>query len=1360
MAEELGSKLGFDVSQAVASLSKLKRELESYSASLVQTAGSTDKFNKEQSQVDNLLVGGAAAAERAAKGLAQFAKSQLDTLKGGQNLSQQLDKLIGQFNRLSVAQSKNAASAGKTGLPGAGPLSGFVDARNQKINAAAEQVQTLALQAGSKAIQERIRFTQVLADAEKRRNTLSRQATESSLRDAFRGPREPPTRGVASASGEDSNKFLANIRRMSDGWQGLVKIFATQIVFNALGNVIRQLEEGVRAASDFEIQLAQIQTISGEFTAQGLDATADAVERLSNRFGQPIEDVAAGLYEALSNQIGDATDATLFLNEALEFSKASVTSAADSVDVLSGVINSYGLTAASAGAISDQLFVLIDRGRVKGEELANTVGRILPLAKSLGINFAEVSAAVAELTIQGVKTNDAFTQITNVMLKLLKPTEALKAVFNELGIANAEAGIALFGFDGFLREVTKNAKGSASEIAELFNQVRGTRGVIGIVTRDTATYAETLREIENASSGAGRAQEAAEKILATNAAQLQRSLTELRNFLVNDIGRTALEVLNNLSTAVGGVKNAFIAFASVVAGVGLILGGAGVTVLIGQAVSALGVLSKALGITTLATEAASAAAARYIAIWGGVVAIALAAGALTAALASQTNQANILSAALEKNRTIAEQSIDANIKGVTEELNVRKKAVKEAVKATVEQFRQYELAYQKDREAAFRNQADITRQLEDQLSRRKSLISQALSAFEQIQKDSAKRATELNKSTLDTQFQQNANRFERDIENVTNPETLANALLARSNKVLDAAKKAFAEGNTEFGEELFQESLDLANRVADIDTQRQRGEGQINRLLQEQKTINAELLRQEEQKAANAAAAEKATRAQLLRTSSQIDELNAINAKINKDQPVGPALAELLQQREALAAEIQTGLFSLNPGDLSSLKNLRDIFAELRSPFQDATTGGVNSLTTTVANAGRDLINTLQRQANAAPLEIRVKFKALTGEELGTEGFGAAQTQAALIGGQLDANIENEKQLEVFEGRITNATRNIQAATTSLGQSITDTAKQAARFDLFGVLGEGAVPAEQRLTAQANNINAQLNEIISVAQRAAQSGDIPLLEQQLRKLDEIGKVGEGGSGFSKFGEQIQNFFGGAGGATNIKASVDVLRTSLTELAKAQAGLVEGTQTAALSGALEQALVANNTQALAFLQTLNTEKQAVSELAASTTTVATASTDAVATANQQFSQFTTQPAQAQIDALIAKYAQLQQAAQQANTAGATQGRARGGLVHYYANGGFVPRGTDTVPAMLSPGEIVMNAKASRSFYSELMAMNRGVHPVYRAEGGPVSNVTTVGDININIPSQRSGRVNGRELARELRRELRRGTIRRL
>ena len=96
-------------------------------------------------------------------------------------------------------------------------------------------------------------------------------------------------------------------------------------------------------------------------------------------------------------------------------------------------------------------------------------------------------------------------------------------------------------------------------------------------------------------------------------------------------------------------------------------------------------------------------------------------------------------------------------------------------------------------------------------------------------------------------------------------------------------------------------------------------------------------------------------------------------------------------------------------------------------------------------------------------------------------------------------------------------------------------------------------------------------------------------------------------------------------------------------------------------------------------------------------------------------------------------------------------AHGGMV--FLAGGGRPQGTDVIPAMLSPGEMVMSAATTRRFASQLTAMNAGVKPSYHSQGG---HVTNVGDINVTVEGGGTGRQTARSIATELRRELRRGT----
>jgi hypothetical protein len=68
---------------------------------------------------------------------------------------------------------------------------------------------------------------------------------------------------------------------------------------------------------------------------------------------------------------------------------------------------------------------------------------------------------------------------------------------------------------------------------------------------------------------------------------------------------------------------------------------------------------------------------------------------------------------------------------------------------------------------------------------------------------------------------------------------------------------------------------------------------------------------------------------------------------------------------------------------------------------------------------------------------------------------------------------------------------------------------------------------------------------------------------------------------------------------------------------------------------------------------------------------------------------------------------------------------------------------------------MNSRSSARFFSELNAMNAGSQPVFREQGGAVTNV---GEINVTVRGGDTSQQTLREIGNGLRREIIRGNIR--
>ena len=68
-------------------------------------------------------------------------------------------------------------------------------------------------------------------------------------------------------------------------------------------------------------------------------------------------------------------------------------------------------------------------------------------------------------------------------------------------------------------------------------------------------------------------------------------------------------------------------------------------------------------------------------------------------------------------------------------------------------------------------------------------------------------------------------------------------------------------------------------------------------------------------------------------------------------------------------------------------------------------------------------------------------------------------------------------------------------------------------------------------------------------------------------------------------------------------------------------------------------------------------------------------------------------------------------------------ANGGMIRYFAGGGAA-RGFDTVPAMLTPGEFVVNKAAAQAYRPLLESMNKSTYPSMKNLGSSVSTNSNI------------------------------------
>jgi TP901 family phage tail tape measure protein len=391
------------------------------------------------------------------------------------------------------------------------------------------------------------------------------------------------------------------VERLTTSLGLLSRVVFTQFIVRGLSQLRNAFQDTAESAIQFQKRLALISTIddSGRSVAQ----LGNSVRNLSDQFNVPLLETAEGLYQSISNQVGDFGESLRFTAEAAQFARATNSSLANSVDLLSGVLKSYGLSVNDTDKVASTFFKTIDLGRVNANELANSFGRVGPIAAELGVSLDETGAALAAISVKGSKTSETLTQFRAILSALQKPTDELQKALRALGFTSSETAIRTLGLPGVLDALADSTGGSAEAMAKLFPNIRGLGGATSLLSDDLKTLSANISEM----TAAGRdfSKEKFLQATATDAEIVTREINKLKNAFTVDLGQAVLKSVADFSQWTGGADSVVAAIK--VAGPALVGLGGSFLLFRGQVLAAnagLSTFSKSLGALSLVPLAA------------------------------------------------------------------------------------------------------------------------------------------------------------------------------------------------------------------------------------------------------------------------------------------------------------------------------------------------------------------------------------------------------------------------------------------------------------------------------------------------------------------------------------------------------------------------------------------------------------------------------------------------------------------------------------------------------------------------------------------------------------------------------------
>lgn len=307
-----------------------------------------------------------------------------------------------------------------------------------------------------------------------------------------------------------------------------------------------------KMAVDFESSFAKVSTLLddnvvdfGQYKEQLLDASSESKVA--------VDEFSEAVYQSISAGV-DQTKAIGFTTEAIKLAKGGFTDGAKSVDVLTTAINGYNLKTEDATRISDLLITTQNLGKTTVDELASSMGAVIPVAASVNFDITELSASYAQLTKNGIATAESGTYLKAMLSELGKSGTATDLALRELtGKGFADLKKEGTSTSEILSMLTQYAAENDKTLKDMFGSVEAGSAALVLAKGSGQEYNDMLSAMGNS---VGATQKAFEKIDATPAEQLKGALNELRNEGVR-LGAMFVPVIEKTADIVGDVADAF-----------------------------------------------------------------------------------------------------------------------------------------------------------------------------------------------------------------------------------------------------------------------------------------------------------------------------------------------------------------------------------------------------------------------------------------------------------------------------------------------------------------------------------------------------------------------------------------------------------------------------------------------------------------------------------------------------------------------------------------------------------------------------------------------------------------------------------
>lgn len=530
----------------------------------------------------------ASAVEKAALAEEKHAQELVEKVKAEEQAAEVLKKVNQEHAEVTSTVEKNIRTEDK-----------LVDSIDEMKHAEQQVVQVLDETANghnktTAAIEKNVQAEENL------QSSASQTAnTEKKVADSLnKSEQEAKEYGAAMIKAADDSEKLGD--KGGNAISELESIIAGAGIVMGLKKIGEAFLDCSNSAAQFEASIAKVSTIA-DTSQVSLSTIESDIMALSRSTGQGAGDLTEATYQAISASI-DTAYAVKFVDEANKLAVGGFTQQATAADVLTTAINAYGLAVSEATQVSDMLITTQNLGKTTVDELAQNMGRVIPLAAAYNVEMDNLSTGYAILTKNGIATAESTTYLKSMLNELGDTGSAVAGVLQEqTGQSFAQLTESGYSLGDVLTVIGDSVNGDTTAFNNLWGSQEAGIGALALFNAGAAEFNSTLGKMQDSAG-------ATEKAYMTMTNTTEHAQKRMQNAFGNlgiTIGSQLNPVISDLYNGVADVVDGFSEFTDehpqVTAGI------TAVTTVLGIGAAALTGYTVVTKIATAATKAFSVA---------------------------------------------------------------------------------------------------------------------------------------------------------------------------------------------------------------------------------------------------------------------------------------------------------------------------------------------------------------------------------------------------------------------------------------------------------------------------------------------------------------------------------------------------------------------------------------------------------------------------------------------------------------------------------------------------------------------------------------------------------------------------------